>query len=574
MPDVKEIQTAAPAQEAVEPATSGPVTPVPPPKPKKPAGKGRQKIVKRLIALGVAAAILGGGGFALYRFLTDDDSELGEIYSQPAEIGTIQSKVSGRGSARAKESAAITLTQSGVVQEVFVAGGQTVMAGDPLYTIYSEAAEKQLSEAQEEMNRLLEEANNLTVRAPFAGKLIDVEEFQIDQQVGEGTKVATLVNDKKLKLSLYFSYAYEGEIWAGQSVDVSIPAVMKTFTGRVEKVNRVSFISPEGAVHFEAEIVFDNPGTLTAGMDASAVLTASDGSEIYPYENGQTQFYETRDIITKAAGPVAGQGNLLNYANVSAGEELLYLGSSTIDEKIQAQQVKLDEAQEAMADFNAVAPIDGTVTSCNLVEGQEVKSGDTVIMISNNVTMLVTINVNDQNISFIKPGSYVELKDWNDNVFQGLVTSIDMSGSQGGDSMMGGGSGGGTNYPVTLTVDNFSGALMEGMTLQYSFVTSESAECVLVPTSCVKYFSDQEGNRCKVVFVQRDEAPEELPELIYPELQPGQARDYPTQEEGYYPVVVETGIADTQNVEIVSGVEAGDMVFINYTVTDYSSGWG
>lgn len=574
MPDVKEIQTAAPAQEAVEPATSGPVTPVPPPKPKKPAGKGRQKIVKRLIALGVAAAIFGGGGFALYRFLTDDDSELGEIYSQPAEIGTIQSKVSGRGSARAKESAAITLTQSGVVQEVFVAGGQTVMAGDPLYTIYSEAAEKQLSEAQEEMNRLLEEANNLTVRAPFAGKLIDVEEFQIDQQVGEGTKVATLVNDKKLKLSLYFSYAYEGEIWAGQSVDVSIPAVMKTFTGRVEKVNRVSFISPEGAVHFEAEIVFDNPGTLTAGMDASAVLTASDGSEIYPYENGQTQFYETRDIITKAAGPVAGQGNLLNYANVSAGEELLYLGSSTIDEKIQAQQVKLDEAQEAMADFNAVAPIDGTVTSCNLVEGQEVKSGDTVIMISNNVTMLVTINVNDQNISFIKPGSYVELKDWNDNVFQGLVTSIDMSGSQGGDSMMGGGSGGGTNYPVTLTVDNFSGALMEGMTLQYSFVTSESAECVLVPTSCVKYFSDQEGNRCKVVFVQRDEAPEELPELIYPELQPGQARDYPTQEEGYYPVVVETGIADTQNVEIVSGVEAGDMVFINYTVTDYSSGWG
>ena len=574
MPDVKEIQTAAPAQEAVESAVSGPVTPVPPPKSKKPAGKGRQKIVKRLIALGVAAAIFGGGGFALYRFLTDDDSELGEIYSQPAEIGTIQSKVSGRGSARAKESAAITLTQSGVVQEVFVAGGQTVMAGDPLYTIYSEAAETELSKAQEEMDKLLEEANNLTVRAPFAGKLIDVEEFQIDQQVGEGTKVATLVNDKKLKLSLYFSYAYEGEIWAGQSVDVSIPAVMKTFTGRVEKVNRVSFISPEGAVHFEAEIVFDNPGTLTAGMDASAVLTASDGSEIYPYENGRTQFYETRDIITKAAGPVAGQGNLLNYANVSAGEELLYLGSSTIDEKIQAQQVKLDEAMKAMADFNAVAPIDGTVTSCNLVEGQEVKSGDTVIMISNNVTMLVTINVNDQNISFIKPGSYVELKDWNDNVFQGLVTSIDMSGGQGGDGMMGGGSGGGTNYPVTLTVDNFSGALMEGMTLQYSFVTSESAECVLVPTSCVKYFSDQEGNRCKVVFVQRDEAPEELPELMYPELQPGQARDYPTQEEGYYPVVVETGIADTQNVEIVSGVEAGDMVFINYTVTDYSSGWG
>ena len=573
MPDVKDKQTAPAAQEAVPAQTGQETAPAPsgPPKAKKPAGKGRQKIIKRLIALGVAAAIFGGGGFALYRFLTATDEEVGEIFPATAMIGTIQSKVSGRGSARAKESAAITLTQSGVVQEVFVAGGQTVMAGDPLYTIYSEAAETELSKAQEEMDKLLEEANNLTVRAPFAGKLIDVEEFQIDQQVGEGTKVATLVNDKQLKLSLYFSYAYENDIYVGQSVDVSIPAVMRSFTGRVDKINRVSFISTEGAVHFEVEIVFDNPGTLTAGMDASAVLTAADGSEIYPYQNGQTEYFETRDVLAKASGPVAGLGNLLDYANVSAGEALLYLGSSTIDEKIQEQQKKLDEAQEAMADFNAVAPIDGTVTSCNLVEGQEVKSGDTVIMISNNVTMLVTISVDDRNISFIKPGSYVDLKDYNDNVFQGLVTSIDMSGSQGGDSMMGGSSSG-TKYPVTLTVDNFGGALMEGMGLQYSFVTSESEACVMVPTACVQYFPDMDGNRCSVVFVQREERPDDVPELQFPEIQPGQKRTFPTEEEGYYPVIVETGIADTQNVEIKSGVAEGDTVFLNYTVTE-AAGW-
>lgn len=65
-----------------------------------------------------------------------------------------------------------------------------------------------------------------------------------------------------------------------------------------------------------------------------------------------------------------------------------------------------------------MAPIDGTVTSCNLTPGQEVKSGDTVVMISNNVTMLVTITVDDRNISFIKPGNYVDL-DWNGQVYQG-----------------------------------------------------------------------------------------------------------------------------------------------------------
>ena len=577
MPDVKEVQNAVPAQEAAAPAE----TTAPPPKPpaKRPAGKGRKKLMKRLIALGVAAAILGGGGFALYRFLTDTDDELGEIFPATATIGTIQSKVSGQGTARAKEQAAITLTQSGTVQEVFVTGGQTVMAGDPLYTIYSQAAEDAVSDAQKkvddlnkDMADLIEQANNLTVRAPFAGKLQDVAEFQPDQDVTSGTKVATLVNDKKLKLSLYFSYAYENDIRVGQSVDVSVPAVMKTYTGTVEKINKVSFISPEGAVHFEVVIVFDNPGTLTEKMDASAMLTASDGGEIYPYKNGQTQFYEFRDITTKASGPVVGKGNLLNYANVSEGEELLYLGSTTIDSDIRAKQEEIDKAMEdltkamdALGDFNAVAPIDGTVTSCNLTEGQEVKSGDTVVMISNNVTMLVTITVDDRNIAFIKPGSYVDLSDWNGGVFQGQVTSIDMAGAESGQGM--------TNYPVTLTVDNYDGSLMDGAYLQYSFVTSESEACVMVPTACVQYFSEKETwERVSVVFVQMDQAPEELPDLDYPTFEQGQKRTFPTQEEGYYPVVVETGIADTQNVEIISGVNEGDTVFYNYTVTDYS-GW-
>ena len=346
---------------------------------------------------------------------------------------------------------------------------------------------------------------------------------------------------------------------------------MGSFEGRVEKINKVSYISPEGAVHFEAVIVFDNPGTLTAEMDASAVLTAADGTAIYPYENGKTEYYESRDIIAKASGPVTAIGNLLDHANVQAGEALLYLGSSTIDsqirskqEEINSAQTKLDEAQKALNDFNAVAPIDGTVTSCNLTPGQEVKSGDTVVMISNNVTMLVTITVDDRNISFIKPGNYVDL-DWNGQVYQGLVTSIDMGGAQAGQGM--------TSYPVTLTVDNVDGSLMDGAWLQYSFVTSESADCILVPTTSVKYFSDMDGTRQSVVFVKRDSRPDDVPELELPEVAPGEKRTFPSEEEGYYPVIVETGISDTQNVEIVSGIQEGDEVFVNYTVTDGSYGY-
>ena len=553
-----------------------PAAPAAPP-PRRPARAGKKKMVKRLIALGVTAAIVAGVCFGVWYLVFRDTSTVGEPLTSIAEIGTIQSTVEGYGTAVPKESASITLNAAGTVQEVYVTVGQQVFAGDPLYTIDSQEARDKLQQAQDNLNGLMEdmadlqeELANLTVRAPFSGKLQEVEEFQPDQEVSKNQKVAVLVNDRKLKLSLYFSYAYDGQITPGQSVQVTIPAVMREFTGTVEKVNRVSYISPEGAVHFEAVIVFDNPGTLTAGMDASAVLTAPDGSTIYPYENGKTEFYESRTIVTKAGGPVASTGNLLNYANVEAGEVLLTLGSSTVDSEIRAKaqeledaQKRLAEAQTALANFSAVSPIDGTVTSCNLTPGQEVKSGATVVMISNNVTMLVTITVDDKNISFIKPGDTVDL-DWNGTTYQGVVTSIDMAGAESGQGM--------TNYPVTLTVDNYDGSLIEGAYLQYSFVTSESSDCVLIPTTAVQYFSDTEGNRTAVVFVQRDTPPEDIPELQYPELQEGTERTYPSQEEGYYPVVVETGLSDPQNVEIRSGVQEGDMVFVNYTVTDNSYG--
>ena len=205
--------------EVITPQPAVPTQTPPAPPEMKPVKKGKKKAVKNAIILAIVAGVLAIGGFLLYKFLHSGGEEQGEIMAQPAQIGTIQSKVSGSGTAKAKESAAITLTQSGTVQEVFVTGGQTVMAGDPLYTIYSQAAQDAVTDAKEELNNLLEdmadlqeEAANLTVRAPFAGKLQEVKEFHIDDEVSKSAPVATLVNDKKLKLSLYFSYAYEKEI--------------------------------------------------------------------------------------------------------------------------------------------------------------------------------------------------------------------------------------------------------------------------------------------------------------------------------------------------------------------------
>ena len=560
------------------PVTEAPAPAAPPARPSGTSNqkkKQRKKVRNTIIAL-VVLAVLAVGGFFLYRFLTAKEAVNSQIQTQPAQISSIQSMVQGSGNAKAKDTAAITLTQGGTVQEVFVTAGDTVTEGQPLYTIRSQAAEDEVTAAQEKVSNLQKDMadlhkalNNLTVRAPFAGKLIEVSEFETGSTVSSGASVATLVNDKKLKLSLYFSYAYENDIYVGQSVSVSIPAVMDSFTGSVEQVNKVHYITPEGADHFEVVVAFDNPGTLTEGMTASAALTAANGNPIYPYENGATKYYETRKIVTEAGGPLL-SANLLCYSNVSAGQVLLSMGSDTIDSDIRAKQKEIDdamekltEAQKALNNFNAVAPIDGTVTTCTLAEGAEVKSGDTVIIISNTTTMLVNITVDDRNISFVKPGMTVDLTDWNGNVFTGTVSSINTGSAEAGQGM--------TSFPVTLTVDNYDGSLLEGVWLDYSFVASQSDDCIVVPMQSVKYVSDENGETASVVFIKADSKPENTVAIDIPPTEPGATPLYPSESEGFYPVPVTTGLSDNYNVEIKEGLTGDEEVFVNYYV---EQAWG
>lgn len=560
------------------PVTEAPAPAAPPARPSGTSNqkkKQRKKVRNTIIAL-VVLAVLAVGGFFLYRFLTAKEAVNSQIQTQPAQISSIQSMVQGSGNAKAKDTAAITLTQGGTVQEVFVTAGDTVTEGQPLYTIRSQAAEDEVTAAQEKVSNLQKDMadlhkalNSLTVRAPFAGKLIEVSEFETGSTVSSGASVATLVNDKKLKLSLYFSYAYENDIYVGQSVSVSIPAVMDSFTGSVEQVNKVHYITPEGADHFEVVVAFDNPGTLTEGMTASAALTAANGTPIYPYENGATKYYETRKIVTEAGGPLL-SANLLCYSNVSAGQTLLSMGSDTIDSDIRAKQKEIDdamekltEAQKALNNFNAVAPIDGTVTTCTLAEGAEVKSGDTVIIISNTTTMLVNITVDDRNISFVKPGMTVDLTDWNGNVFTGTVSSINTGSAEAGQGM--------TSFPVTLTVDNYDGSLLEGVWLDYSFVASQSDDCIVVPMQSVKYVSDENGETASVVFIKADSKPENTVAIDIPPTEPGATPLYPSESEGFYPVPVTTGLSDNYNVEIKEGLTGDEEVFVNYYV---EQAWG
>ena len=473
--------------EQQTPVMTPPAAPPAAPTGPKKKRKGRGKTIAGILivaAIAIALVVL------VWYFVFREDGSKGEVMTDFVTRGSIQSMVEGSGTSKAKDSATVT-PGSGTILELFVQEGDQVTAGQQLYRMDDTTARDAVTEAQKsvdncnkELQAVYDKIAELSITAPHAGNLREVADLKVGDTVKEGDTIATLVNDTKLRLSLYYSYAYEGDIKVGQTAQISIPAIMAPVTGKVEQINKVRFVSPEGATHFEVVLVLDNPGTLAEGMDASAGLTAADGTPIYPYQNGKLEYYESTKITAKATGPVE-RVSLLNYGDVKAGQLLVQLGAKDTDEEIaskenalKAAQEKLEEATKELEKYNAVAPIDGTVLQCSLTEGQEVSSGQG-ITIADTSQMIIEIQVDERNARYIKAGMMVDINQYG-TPYVGIVESVSMTAS---------GENGVASIPAVVTVDNYDGSMIPGTYAEYSFVASESEDCLTVPVQAVKYVS-------------------------------------------------------------------------------------
>ncbi len=523
--------------------------------------KKRRKIIRWFIIL----LILIAAGLGVWRFLSTKKTEgETEVLTDVVQYNSITSTVEGSGLTKAKDSETITIATTGTVSEVFVNEGDSVEPGTPLFIIDSDAARTAVDKARQDvldqekkLANIQKKIAELNVTAGYPGKLMEVVTLNPGDPISENQPVAVLADDTRLRLTQYYSYAYEGMIQAGQSMDVSIPALMSSLPGTVEAVHMVSRITPEGTKLFSADILVDNDGALTAEMAASATAVTPEGETVYPYEPGKLEYYRTGELKAAASGKVI-SSVMIDYLQVFAGQVLVQVDGEDMEVELISAQQSLDEArktletaEENLANCNAVASIAGKVIGLAMKPGDEIAANTTVVTISDTSSLIVNATVDERNVSAVEAGTMVELDQWG-TMAMGMVESVSLSSTI---------NNGVATYPMVISVDNAEESLQVNSYINYSLTASENDNCLVLPLQSVRTVSTEEGETLTVVYVKGDKPDNTVENIMADETIP----------EGFWPVAVEIGISDNYNVEIKSGVEEGTEVF---TQIQTANPWG
>ena len=549
--------------------------------------KKRGRTLRRVVTVVLAGAVLCGTGFGVKALFFAGEDRI--ALTGMTSYGALSTTMEGTGVTVPADSYSVTAASSeGKITGVYVTAGETVTAGQLLYTQDDSELDETLDEYQGQIDDLYNQIDNyngqienyeeqigewketmdqLTVTAPFSGRIIELLADEGDL-LQKGARLAALVDDSQMTLTEYFSYAYEDQIYVGMSAGISIPSLMNTFSGTVTGVKKVERLTAEGTRCFAVTIALDNPGALTQGMTGAAWLIADSGEKLYPAVEGSLEYKSSKTVTAQAAGELL-TVHVDTYEKVTEEQVLFTIdgadyadqiedaekgianaqrGIETARERIASYTQRMEETEERRSDYNVTSEIDGKVIMVNVREGEAPRSGMTAVAVYNLDNMEITANIDELDIGNIQMGMEVRIvRSGTDRVsFSGTVSAISYEATN---------SNGVAYFPITITIPA-EGELSAGVNVSYYIDVGDTEEGVLAPLEALKSY---EGGTC--LYVKAERRPEDalvLDEGVVPD--------------GFYAVPVEVGATNSRYARILSGVERDVEVFTRYQLSAPTGG--
>lgn len=217
----------------------------------------------------------------------------------------------------------------------------------------------------------------------------------------------------------------------------------------------------------------------------------------------------------------------------TATTEKLELSSSQYFKTMCVEEDDTVKAGENILEYSngtyMVAPYNCVVSSYSVPETGKLGTSSNYVEIKSLDNLVVSININENEVSEVQEGQEVELIPTADTSkkYTGTICKIDSIGTYQTS---------GTTYTGTIAFTN-DGTLKIGMSISCTILLEEAKNVLTIPINAV-----QTNNNEKYVVIANED---------------GTTKN----------VTIETGIADDNYVEVISGLQEGEKVKVTTTIT-------
>lgn len=482
-----------------------------------------------ILALILVVNIFGGKGNSKTAFVTKDYT---------AEIGNIDSTISGKATIQPNDQYTVTSIVSGDVLATYFEEGDVLQKDAIMYEIDSSDISKSIESSQlsvEKANMSLSTTNDsiadMTIRSPYSGTISNLT-VKVGDTIQNGQTIAKIYDDKNLILKVPFNETDAVNIWNGLSAEVSLTKDGTILYGTVKSKSNSAYSLSGNMRVVDIEIAVSNPSSIQAGDKATAIINGNYACN----SAGVFEYSVDENLKATASGRII-ELNIKENSRINAGNVVAILDTENLLTQRRSNEITVREAQLArertldqLDDYTIKAPIDGTVITKDVKTGDKLdntKGATQLATIYDLSSMKFSMDVDELDVAKVKIGQEVIITA--DAVpgktYTGHVEKINIKGSS---------SNGVTTYPITVRITEFED-LLPGMNIDAEIVIEQVKDVIIIPSECV--------NRGNIVYVKGTKT---------------DAND--TAPEGYKSVKVETGLADSMYIEITSGLKSGDVV--------------
>lgn len=506
--------------------------------------------MRRTIGIVVVVLILLTGGFFFLRQrqLAAQEPAFEILREAAVENGRITATVNATGSIEPEALVTLTFRSTGTIQQVNVERGQVVRAGDVLATLDTEELQLAVQQAedalhiqeltrQQQLNNELSPATMASSQADIDAAAAQLEVAQANQAAAEAAVLQAQAQKAQLLAGATDAAiaSAEAQVASAQAqqknAQITYDRVLECFNFKIPGEDEKQEICPGlGATEEQARYSLNN---------ANVALTAAEAQLAETKAGPRPADIQAADaaIASAQANVLAAQGNVAvaeaNLARAQAAFDRMQEPPTEdelaiLDAQIASAETNLAVAQLRLEQSMIVAPIEGTIANVAINAGEQASPGAPAITLVNEDAFHINVNVDEIDIDQISVGQDVEvtLDALQDTVLTGTIAEISPTSAS---------AGGVVTYLVTINITADQGVtLRPGMSANASIVVQEIDDVLTVPNWAIRL--DRETGNAYVLQKMADGTISE--------------------------VVVGTGLRNEQFSEVLSGLQAGDVVVV------------